>query len=211
MSHGVYLIQQGLAELGYDPGPLDGLYGPKTSAALMRAGAAGFHPVTQQAGAELPWIAEGLKVLGLHEVNDKARLQAWLKSGGKALGDPAALPWCGDYVETCMALALPGERLPENPFFAQNWANFGIKVSPTRGAVVAFRWSATAGHVGFILGQHGANFVVLGGNQSNRVSIAEFPKSAAIAERWPATFAPRPIELPELSATTVIADISATR
>lgn len=33
MSKGVYLIQQGLADMGYDPGPLDGLVGPRTLAA----------------------------------------------------------------------------------------------------------------------------------------------------------------------------------
>ncbi len=34
MSHGTALIQQGLASLGYDPGPLDGLPGPRTFAAV---------------------------------------------------------------------------------------------------------------------------------------------------------------------------------
>lgn len=209
MRHGVYLVQQGLAELGYDPGPLDGVYGPKTSAAIMAAGVAGFAP--KSAVVELPWITHGLTALGWHEVTDKAKLQAWLKSGGKALGDPAALPWCGDFVETAMALALPGERLPENPFFAQNWATFGAVTAPTRGAVVAFKWSASSGHVGFLMGQHGANYVVLGGNQSNRVSIAEFPKSAAIATRWPSSFPSRPINLPEMTASEVITGIAATR
>jgi uncharacterized protein (TIGR02594 family) len=211
MSQGVYKVQDGLRDLGYDPGPIDGLYGPKTAAALMAAGANAFQPVMQPASAELPWIAEGLKTLGWHEVTDKAKLQAWLKSGGKALGDPASLPWCGDWVESAMALALPNEPRPDYPFFAQNWAGFGIAVAPTRGAVGVIRWSASSGHVAFLLGQHGGNYVCLGGNQSNRVSIAEFPKSAFIATRWPATFAPRPINLPEMSAATVIADISATR
>lgn len=44
MSHGIYLVQQGLAELGYDPGPLDGLYGPRMAAALDDAQAARFAP-----------------------------------------------------------------------------------------------------------------------------------------------------------------------
>jgi len=214
MSHGVYLIQQGLRELGYDPGALDGAYGPNTSAAIMAAGVAGFAPKTP-ASAELPWIEEGLAVLGWHEVNDKARLSAWLKSGGKYLGDPAALPWCGDFAETCIELALPGEPMPgalgANPFFAQNWAAFGIATVPTRGAVVAFKWSASSGHVGFLMGQHGGNYVVLGGNQSNKVSIAEFPKASAIATRWPSTVPVRPVALPAMSAGEVITGIAATR
>jgi uncharacterized protein (TIGR02594 family) len=219
MSKGVSLVQEGLHQLGYEPGPIDGTYGPKTAAALMAAGMAGFAPanavVPPIATSELPWIEEGLAVLGWHEANDKARLSAWLKSGGKYLGDPAALPWCGDFAETCIELALPGEPMPgplgANPFFAQNWAAFGIATAPTRGAVVAFKWSASSGHVGFLMGQHGSNYVVLGGNQSNKVSIAEFPKASAIATRWPSTVPVRPIGLPAMTAAEVITGIAATR
>lgn len=210
MSHGVYLVQQGLAELGYYKAKLDGDPGPLTRAAALEAEAAGFAPAT-----ELPWITEGLKTLGWHEVNDKAKLSAWLKSGGKYLGDPAALPWCGDFAETCIEIALPDEPMPgalgANPFFAQNWAAFGVPTAPTRGAAVAFKWSASSGHVGFLMGQHGANYVVLGGNQSNRVSIAEFPKASAIATRWPSSFPVRPINLPVMTASEVITGITATR
>jgi hypothetical protein len=43
---------------------------------------------------ELPWIEEGKKVFGLHEVRDNSKLKAWLRSDGQTLGDPKALPWC---------------------------------------------------------------------------------------------------------------------
>ena len=41
MINGVYQVQIGLSALGYDPGPLDGLTGPRTLAALDAARAAG--------------------------------------------------------------------------------------------------------------------------------------------------------------------------
>lgn len=37
----VYELQWTLAELGFDPGPLDGIYGPRTAAALVAAGVTG--------------------------------------------------------------------------------------------------------------------------------------------------------------------------
>lgn len=69
MSHGVYLVQQGLSELGYDPGPLDGLYGPKTSAAIMAAGAAGFAPKAAPAApvGVMSTSPEGMFALAVHE------------------------------------------------------------------------------------------------------------------------------------------------
>jgi len=44
MSHGLALIQDGLRSLGYDPGPIDGLWGGKTAAALSLAIAAQMAP-----------------------------------------------------------------------------------------------------------------------------------------------------------------------
>ena len=210
MIKGVALVQEGLRELGYDPGPIDGLHGPRTSAAY-KAGMAAFAPTATKDAGEPPWITEGMKTLGWHEVNDKAKLAAWLKSGGKALGDPAKLPWCGDWAETTVAKTLPNEKLPENPFFAQNWATFGVPTPPVRWCFGVIRWSPSSGHVCNILGQHGANYVVLGGNQRDRVSIAEFPKSAFIAFRMPATYPALPNILPNITADDLITSIAATR
>jgi uncharacterized protein (TIGR02594 family) len=209
MSKGLALIQEGLRSLGYDPGPVDGLYGPKTARALMEAGVNAFEPKGANMN-DLPWLVEGRKVIGLHETRDNAKLRAWLKSDGKTLGDPDALPWCGDYVETCIKLALPGEPLPgrvgENPYFARNWAAFGLQTAPTYGAVLVFERGPNSGHVGFCVGQStdGKAFLVLGGNQSDTVSVVPIAKSRLIASRWPATFPARPIDLPRKSVTQAL-------
>ena len=47
----------------------------------------------------------------------------------------------------------------------------------------------------FAIGQDDANFFVLGGNQSNAVTIARVAKSRLIGARWPATFPRRPQRL----------------
>jgi hypothetical protein len=64
MSHGVYLIQQGLAELGYDPGPLDGLHGPRMASALSDAQAARFAPKAAPSPAPAP--KTGLRRIVMH-------------------------------------------------------------------------------------------------------------------------------------------------
>lgn len=202
-------IQQALKAKGYDVGPIDGVRGRKTSAAIMafqeargleRDGIVG--PVTRQAllgdgagspsvGDVLPWIAETRRVMGMHEKRDNARLWDWLKSdGAQDLGDPAKQPWCGSLVQTAFLLSLPSEPVPENPFLALNWTKFGIACAPQVGAVLVF-WRGSAdswqGHVGFYVGEDATHFHVLGGNQSDMVSVVRILKSRLRdhGSRWP--------------------------
>lgn len=223
-------IQRRLKALGYNPGPLDGIMGrlttaaiaafqkaeglavkwpgtigPKTIAALFGAPSAGKPPAVEPAVA-FPWYALALRKKGLHEGRDYTALSQFLKSDGKTLGDPRQLPWCGDFVETCFAVSLPGEALPVNPYLARNWLKFGKAIKPTLGAVLVF-WrgtpNGTSGHVGFAAGESAANYYVLGGNQSNAVTIAPIAKSRLLGARWPATVPTPRIHLPSASGGTV--------
>ena len=125
----------------------------------------------------------------------------WLKRDGRSLGDPAKSPWCGDFVETCIRVGLPNEpllgALGANPYWARNWLLFGQAVQPIPGAVLVFE-RGSGGHVGFALGQDDTNFFVLGGNQSDAVTIARIAKSRLLGARWPATFQPRLQRLPTM-------------
>lgn len=138
------------------------------------------------------WMGELHRRMGLHEVRDNARLIDFLKIG-KYLGNPKNLPWCGDGLESVFAKTLPNEPLPSNPFFAQNWVKFGVQLGglnirrPYIGAVGVIRWNARSGHVGIVAGVERDRIALLGGNQSNRISIAWFPRSKFIAFRWPKT------------------------
>jgi uncharacterized protein (TIGR02594 family) len=140
---------------------------------------------------DLPWMVEAKKVNGLHEVNDNAALSKWLKSEGKTLGNPAKLPWCGDFVDTAMALGLPGEPRPgplgENPYWALNWLHFGVPCGDVYGAVAAFKRPG-GGHVGFLVGMDRTRYYVLGGNQGDTVSIVPILRSRCQGLRWPSTF-----------------------
>ncbi len=200
-------IQTGLRGLGHSPGEVDGLFGPRTRAAAEAWLKAGGKAASAGASTELPWMVEARRVLGWHEVRDNKALAAWLKSDGKFLGDPAQLAWCGDFVDTALRLALPDEprggNLGINPYWAKNWLAFGVPTQPTYGAVMVFDREG-GGHVGFAVGVDAACYHILGGNQSNAVTIARIARSRLLGARWPKTHAVRPITLPTLSATGTI-------
>lgn len=185
-------LQQALADLDYYDGLIDGLWGPKTDAAMVECRAAKGAPrsIAAPTGV-LPWIAEARKMMGRNELRDRPSLMAWLRSDGRTLGDPSKLPWCGDFVETAIRLALPAEPFPgelgRNPYWARNWRLLGIACEPCFGAVLSFA-RGDGGHVGFAVGADASAFEVLGGNQSNGVTVARIAKDRLLASRWPATF-----------------------
>ena len=97
--------------------------------------------------------------------------------------------------------ALPDEpllgALGTNPYWARNWLLFGQQVKPTSGAVLVFE-RGSGGHVGFAIGQDDTYFYVLGGNQSDAVTVARIAKSRLLGARWPATYTPRLQRLPTM-------------
>lgn len=219
-------VQQRLVAHGIDPGPVDGIIGPRTNAAIIAfkrsigyAPRPYVGPLTMAAlmqdpeapvdaeTAEVPeWVKVGLKFKGLHEVYDNAELRAFLASDGHALGDPAVFPWCGDFVETCIRLALPSEPFPGqlgvNPYWALNWRQFGVSCGPVLGSVISISRNG-GGHVAFLMGEDATRYYCLGGNQSNTVSIAPIAKSrfSAASFRWPSGVALPSAALPLLAST----------
>lgn len=195
------LIQTGLDHLGHAPGPIDGRWGTRTARALRHLLAAHGRPVAFVPSGPLPWMVEAKSALGRHEVRDRSWLMTWLLRDGRTLGDPSKNPWCGDFVETCIRVGLPAEpllgALGKNPYWARNWLLFGQETLPVPGAVLVFA-RGSGGHVGFALGQDITHFYVLGGNQSDAVTIARIAKSRLLGARWPSTHPPRPQRLPTM-------------
>lgn len=229
MSAKIREIQTLLKLAGHDPGPLDGIWGRRSITAtrafqkangLAADGIVG--PVTLRflnrdpATAErsvtvieapLPWVEEARRRIGLHETRDNSFLSKWLRSDKGFLGNPAKLPWCGDFVETAVALTLPDEPIPANPYLARNWAKFGRQLPlPMFGAIGVF-WrgsrAGTSGHVGFLVGYDDGAYHVLGGNQSDSVSIARLGKDRLIVSTWPKSVGPptRPLPYGKLTQT----------
>lgn len=69
---------------------------------------------------------------------------------------------------------------------ASQWAVWGQKLSQgTPGAILVFTRSG-GGHVGFYVSEDATTYHVLGGNQSDSVSITKIAKDRCSAIRWPA-------------------------
>lgn len=215
-------LQTALISLGYDVGPAgaDGVMGRRTIAAITKfqkdAGLPIRYPGTvgpitigalnarTVAGAPTistenvlpPWYVEARRKIGLQEVLHNKSLREYLKSDGKTLGDPAKLPWCGDFMETVIALTLPLEPMIENPYYALNWKKFGVAVPAglvPLGAIAPFErrvgGKLVGGHIGQIVGHDKTHYHVLGGNQSNTITIARIAKDRLSGSlRWPATY-----------------------
>ncbi len=94
------------------------------------------------------------------------------------------IPWCGLFMAVCAKRA--GWARPPNPLWARNWATFGMAAdAPMLGDVLVFSRGKTSGHVALYVGEDAGSFHVLGGNQSDRVSITRIAKSRLLAARRP--------------------------
>jgi len=194
-------IQKRLTALGFAPGPVDGVMGPMTEAAIVAfKRSVGLRarpyvgPITEAALrspppiSDVPWMDFAGRVKGLHETRDHGRLRAWLGASTWRY-DPREVPWCGGFVETCYRFAgIAASEMPDTPEGAQNWRHFGFACGPNFGACLVFwRGSASSwkGHVGFCWGEDPTHFHVLGGNQSNAVTVSRISKDRLVAARWP--------------------------
>jgi uncharacterized protein (TIGR02594 family) len=207
-------IQQILKDMNHDPGPIDGLWGSRTKAALESLIQWEGKPVTVTSNSsddDLPWMIEGKKVFGFHEVRNNSELRKWLRSDGATLGDPKALPWCGDFTETAIKNSLPTEpftgRMLENPYWARNWLEFG-RASPAIYGCIGVFSRGTGGHVGFLVGEDATDYYVFGGNQSDSVNIVRIDKKRLLGTRWPLTYNIVNTPLPKRDPKTVIKSVN---
>lgn len=96
-----------------------------------------------------------------------------------------AVPWCGLAMADWMLAA--GIDPPRIAVRALSWATWGANLRPTHlapGAVLVFG-RAGGGHVALYLGEDALSYHVLGGNQSDAVTVTRIAKSRLVASRWP--------------------------
>ena len=208
----IQLIQHELARKGFDPGVIDGIWGRRTEGAvrafqvangLLADGIVG--PITWKAlvgpakfdgewdNPGIQWFQEARRLIGIKEdvgPGNQPIILNWATKAGIPYGSDD-IPWCGLFVAHCVDSTLADEPMPNNPLGARNWLKFGAPCEPGLGAVLVF-WRVSPngfkGHVGFYAGEDAkGNFHLLGGNQSNKVSIALISKDRLLGARWPST------------------------
>lgn len=211
MTNYVAQIQKALTEFGFNPGQIDGVWGRRTESAvrefqaskgLSPDGIVGPKTSEQLFGKPLKtkpgqnpalvWLQEARRLMGTKEapgLKSNPTILDWAKGQDIPYsGDD--VPWCGLFVAHCVGSTLQREPLPNNPLSARAWRKFGGPTTPKLGAVMVF-WrgaqSGPFGHVGFYAGETDTAYVILGGNQSDSVSLAKLSKKRFLEARWPAT------------------------
>lgn len=205
-------IQKALKDAGFDPGPIDGVRGRRTIAAIkafQRANSLGVDGIVgAKTSAKLlggaaaspankiphtmPWLQEAFHLIGTEEqpgAGSNEAILGWAKALRINYRDDS-IAWCGLFTGHCIGSQLPEETLPKIAVRARAWEKFGSQCTPQLGAVMVF-WrkgpGTGLGHVGFYWAEDEATYFILGGNQSNAVNISRYPKRRFLRARWPST------------------------
>jgi len=123
-------------------------------------------------------LLEMIKLYDTDEVpgpGDNPVILSWAKELGIREYNHDSIPWCG------LAMAIvahrAGKPVPNSPLWALNWANFGaIVVTPQLGDVLTFKRDG-GGHVALYVGEDATSYHVIGGNQSDSITITRILKA----------------------------------
>lgn len=139
------------------------------------------------------WVLHGLAEIGTHEVkgakNNPRIVEYWKEAGGEAAKvNDDETPWCWAFVSAMLrrsGVGIIGGGL------AKSYLKYGTALDvPVLGAIVVLDRppNPAYGHIFFCAGYTRDSIFGLGGNQGDKVSIAEFPRRrlASGGLRWPA-------------------------
>lgn len=110
-------------------------------------------------------------------------IQWWFELSRYGVGTSDETPWCSAFVNgITWELGLPRSQSAA----ARSWLNIGDPIElkdavPGNDIVVLERGSG--GHVGFYVSHDDANVTLLGGNQSNAVTVQPFPLGRILGVR----------------------------
>jgi uncharacterized protein (TIGR02594 family) len=145
---------------------------------------------------EPAWLARARQELGVHETPgpvsnpeiDHYRALAGLSG---IHGDDGAVPWCAIFI----GAMLREVQVPASgSAMARSYSHWGRDcplATPGAITVISSSRGAASGHVFFATGRITATHVEgLGGNQSDAVTIAWWPRARVVASRWPSELWP---------------------
>ncbi|MGH8593739.1 MAG: TIGR02594 family protein [Gammaproteobacteria bacterium] len=141
---------------------------------------------------EFPWMAIARGEIGVREISGAGahnpRILEYLRS--TTLGSPDnsrdETAWCSAFVNWCLERA---GYAGTDSAWAKSWNNWGRGISrPRPGCIVVWDRdthradgsTGDGGHVGFFFSEDADSVTVLGGNQSNSVKEATYPKDGRV-------------------------------
>lgn len=134
-------------------------------------------------------LTEALKRIGIKgmsgKTNNSPSVVEWLKRLIPGAVDDE-VNWCSAFAHDVVTDAL-GIELPQIDASARSWLKYGIPTeTPQMGDMVIF-WredpQSWKGHIAIYIRDNGTYVWVLGGNQSNMVSISPYEKSKVLGYR----------------------------
>ena len=129
---------------------------------------------------------KAIQYVGLTEQSDRAELKEYTGV------DPVRTEWCAAFINAVLnETGIAGsESVSDYPLTARSFLQWGTKVTdPQPGDIVVFPRgnSSWQGHVGFYLKTLEMNgveyYMILGGNQNNKVSIVPYRANRALGIR----------------------------
>ncbi|MDM1545533.1 TIGR02594 family protein [Ignatzschineria indica] len=163
----------------------------------MNAGVVGgAAKVVSENQLNFPWIEWGMKEIGVKRTGIGAgnpRIIEYWKMFRMSGIKNERISWCSAFVGAALEASGINTNSKDKSIYqrrtkdsSQYWLHWdgGEKVSPCYGCIAVMTRSG-GGHVGFLVGEDGDNWVLLGGNQGSAVSIAKFPKSRFIGYVMP--------------------------
>lgn len=195
--------QAAMKQGGFDPGVIDGVWGPHTAAACSKWYASGkdlasvdlpvtitttdpVPPIVPHGLLEPAWLARARSYIGQREVagtrSNPFILRLWTLIRAPFTNDSTA--WCAAF---CGGMLEESGIRSTRSAAARSYLNYGVKLSaPRRGCIVVFERGPTHGHVAFVVGRDSrGQLLVLGGNQRDQVCIEPRSPLGVLDYRWP--------------------------
>lgn len=134
------------------------------------------------------WLAAAWAEFGVREIagaKSEPRIRDYFAEAGHANITDDATPWCAAFLGAMLkrtGLSGTGSLL------ARSYLDWGAPIeSGKTGAIIVLTRGSDpgAGHVGFFLGAARDRVFILGGNQSDGVTVEAFDASRVLGYRWP--------------------------
>lgn len=141
--------------------------------------------------SSFPWMEFAFQEFGQREIRgsrENPQIQKYFTMVSVAKPHDDTTAWCSAFVNWCMASVDIRGTGRANARSWLTWSNNSLG-RPVYGAIAVF-WrnqpNSWEGHVGFYVGENGANLLILGGNQGvGEVSVKPYPRSRLLGYRWP--------------------------